>query len=60
MKKILASWLFFTALMLFLIAAAVTIPGWMDRFLGSTQSQITETADYLREEAQAVWAEFIP
>lgn len=60
MKRILTSWLFFTSLMLFLIVAALTLPQWLEHLLGSTQSQVTQAADYLKEEAQAVWAELIP
>ncbi len=60
MKKILTSWLFFTSLMLFLIAAAMTLPDFIDRLFGSTQVQVTQAADYLKEEAQSVWAEFTP
>lgn len=60
MKRILTSWLFFTSLMLFLIVAALTLPQWLDHLFGSTQSQVTQAADYLKEEAQAVWAELTP
>lgn len=60
MKKILTSWLFFTSLMLFLIAAAITLPDLIDRLFGSTQIQVSQAADYLKEEAQAVWAELTP
>lgn len=60
MKKILTSWLFFTSLMLFLLAAALTLPELMDRVFGDTEQQLTEAVDYLTSEAQAVWAEFVP
>ena len=60
MKKILTSWLFFTSLMLFLLAAAMTLPDLMDTLFGNTEQQLTEAVDYVTEEAQAVWAEFIP
>lgn len=60
MKRILTSWLFFTSLMLFLIVVALTLSQWLDHLFGSTQFQVTQAADYLKEEAQAVWAELIP
>lgn len=60
MKKILTSWLFFTSLMLFLIAAALTLPGIMDSLFGSTEEALTEAVDLVSQEAQAVWAEFVP
>lgn len=60
MKKILTSWLFFTSLMLFLIAAALTLPDLMDGLFGDTEAHLTEAVDYMTEEAQAVWAEFVP
>ncbi len=60
MKKIFTSWLFFTSLMLFLIAAALTLPGIMDSLFGSTEETLTEAVDLISHEAQAVWAEFVP
>lgn len=60
MKNIFTSWLFFTSLMLFLIAAALTFPGLMDSLFGETPNQMAEAAEYLTQEAQAVWAEFQP
>lgn len=60
MKNILKSWLFFTALLLFMMVAALTLPGLMDGLFGNTEQQLTEAVDYVTEEAQAVWAEFQP
>lgn len=60
MKQILTSWLFFTSLMLFLIAAAMTLPQLMDGLFGDTETQLRSAVDYMTEEAQAVWAEFVP
>lgn len=60
MRDTLKSWLFFTALTLFLLTAALTVPELGQRFFGSTGRQITAAADELGQQAQEVWAGLRP
>lgn len=60
MKNILKSWLFFTSLLLFLLAASLTLPELTDHLFGNTEQQLSEAVDLMSEEAKAVWAEFQP
>lgn len=60
MKKLLQGWIFYTALLLFLIAAALTLPELTRDFLGDTRQELTETVDQLTQEAMAVWGQRFP
>ncbi len=60
MKDTLKSWLFFTSLMLFLLTAALVVPELLDGLLGDTKAQIHQAVTNMEQEAQAVWAEFLP
>lgn len=60
MGKLLKSWLFFTALLLFLITAAVTLPELSDKLFGDTEQKLEATFADIGEEVQEVWAELVP
>ena len=60
MGDLLKSWIFFTALMLFLVAAAAVLPDLADRFFGGTEAQVEAVIGDMEQEAQAVWAELAP
>lgn len=60
MKKLLQGWIFYTALLLFLIAAALTLPELTHDFWGDTRQELTETVDQLTQEAVAVWGQRFP
>jgi len=60
MGKRLQSWFFFTALMLFLLAAAVSLPVIGARLFGSTQERMEAAVEEAGNRAQAVWAELRP
>ncbi len=57
MKNLLKSWIFFTSLLLLLLAAALTLPQLRKGFFGATEEKISEAVGYISEEAQAVFAE---
>ncbi len=56
MRKLLKSWLFFTSLMLLLLAAALVLPELGQGFLGATEEKLTEAMAYISKEVQTVWA----
>ncbi len=60
MKKLLQGWIFYTALLLFLIAAALTLPELTRDFLGDTRQELSKTVDQLTQEAVAVWGQRFP
>lgn len=60
MGNLLKSWVFFTALMIFLMVAATVLPDLAERFFGDTEEMVTTMVDDVEQEAQAVWAEFRP
>ncbi len=60
MGNLLKSWFFFTALLLFLLTAAVTLPKLGERFFGSTGQQLTQTVDHVEAQVQEVWAQLLP
>ena len=57
MKNLLKSWIFFTSLLLLLLAAALTLPQLGKGFFGATEEKLSEAVDYISEEAQAVFWE---
>lgn len=60
MGNLLKSWIFFTALMVFLIVAAAALPDLADRFFGGTEAQVEAVIADMEQKAQAVWAEWKP
>ena len=60
MGKLLRSWFFFTALLLFLLSAAVALPEMKSRLFGRTEQAVTETAGTMEQTARAVWARLLP
>lgn len=60
MGNLLKSWVFFTALMLFLMTAATIVPELAERFFGDTEEKVTAMVADVEQEAQAVWAELTP
>lgn len=60
MGNLLKSWLFFTALLLFFLAAAVALPELSDRLFGDTEQQLEAAFAGISDEVQEVWAEFAP
>ena len=54
------SWFFFTALLLFLLAASAAIPELGNRLFGRTEAQIQMTADYMESQVQQVWTQIKP
>lgn len=60
MGNLLKSWFFFTALLLFLLAAAVSLPELGHRFFGGTEQQLETAVDGMEAQAQEVWAQFQP
>lgn len=57
MKNLLKSWLFFTSLLLLLLAAALALPELGQGFFGATEEKLAEAAGYLSQEVQAVWTQ---
>ncbi len=60
MGELLKSWLFFTALLLFLVTAAVTLPELGAQLFGQTESRLETAVDDLEAQAQEVWAGLSP
>lgn len=60
MGNLLKSWFFFTALLLFLLAAAITLPELGNRLFGSTAEQLETAVDGMEQQAQEVWAQLRP
>lgn len=60
MGKVLRSWFFFTALLLFLLAASVTLPELKTKVFGETETGILETVDGLESQVRQAWAQFLP
>lgn len=60
MGNLLKSWLFFTALLVFLLTAAVTLPKLSDKFFGDTEQQLEAAVAGIGDEVQEVWAAFAP
>ena len=60
MGDLLKSWVFFTALMVFLMVAAAVLPDLADRFFGDTGQQVEAVFADMEQEVQAVWAELRP
>lgn len=56
MKNLLKSWLFFTSLMLFLIAFALVLPQLLDGLLGNTEQKLAEATQNAQSGVQAVFA----
>lgn len=56
LRRLLKSWLFFTSLMLLLLAAALALPELGQGFLGETEERLTEAMAYISQEVQTVWA----
>lgn len=60
MGKVFRSWFFFTALLLFLLAASVSLPKLKDRLFGETEARISESVDNMEGQVRAVWAQLMP
>ncbi len=60
MGKLLKSWLFYTALLIFLVSAAMTLPELGRQFFGDTGTQLETAVDHMESQAQAVWAQLRP
>lgn len=60
MGNLLKSWFFFTALLLFLLVAAVTLPKLGEQLFGSTGQQITNAVDHIETQVQEVWGQLLP
>lgn len=60
MKKLLQGWIFYTALLCFLLAAAITLPGLTSDFWGDTEQEITRAVDDISQKAVAVWGQSFP
>ncbi len=60
MKKLLQGWIFYTALLCFLLAASITLPGLIRDFWGETEQEITRAVDDLSQKAVAVWGQSFP
>ena len=60
MKKLLQGWIFYTALLCFLLAAAITLPGLARDFWGDTEQEITRAVDDCSQKAVAVWGQSFP
>ena len=60
MGKLLKSWAFFTALLILLLTAAVTLPKLSDRLFGDTEETVETAFSGLGQEAKAVWAALTP
>ena len=60
MGNLLKSWFFFTALLLFFLVAAITLPEIGERFFGNTGQQLEETVDGIETQVQEVWNQFRP
>ena len=58
MKKLLQGWVFYTAALLFLLSAALTLRGRAETLLG--QSGIPQAVDELTQRAVAVWERTAP
>lgn len=60
MKKLLQGWIFYTALLCFLLAAAITLPELTRDFWGDTEQEITQAVDDFSQKAVAVWGQSFP
>ena len=60
MKKLLLGWIFYTSLLLFLLAAALTLPDLCRNFFRNTDQAISRTVDRLDQKAAAVWGQYFP
>ena len=60
MKKLLQGWIFYTALLCFLLAAAITLPELTCDFGGDTEQEITRAVDDISKKAVAVWGQSFP
>lgn len=60
MGKLFKSWAFFTALLILLLTAAVTVPKLSDRLFGDTEHTVEAAFSELGQEARAVWASLAP
>ena len=60
MKKLLQGWIFYTALLCFLLAAAITLPDLTCDFWGDTEQEITRAVDDFSQKAVAVWGQSFP
>lgn len=60
MGKRMQSWFFFAALMLFLLAAAVSIPDLGERLFGATEQRLEDAAEQAEARIQTVWANLTP
>lgn len=60
MGKLLKSWAFFTALLILLLTAAVTVPKLSDKLFGDTEATVEAAFSGLSQEARAVWASLSP
>ena len=58
MKKLLQGWVFYTAVLLFLLSAALTLPDRAKTFLRKTD--IPQAADELTQRAVAAWEKTAP
>lgn len=58
MKKLLQGWIFYTALLLFLVALILTAPNLCRELFGNTDQAISQAADRLEEKAVAVWGQY--
>lgn len=60
MKKLIQGWIFYTAVLLFLVALLLTAPGLCHDFFGNTDQAITQAAAQLDQKAVAVWGQYFP
>lgn len=60
MGKLFKSWAFFTALLVLLLTAAVTLPKLSDKLFGNTEETVETAFSGLSQEARAVWASLTP
>ena len=60
MGNLFRSWFFFTALLLFLLTAAVSFPELRTHLFGHTEQALEQTVDNMEAQVQEVWARLNP
>ena len=60
MRKLIQSWLFFTALLLFLLISASILPTLSGRFFGATEMTLADAFARAEAETQQVWGSLVP
>ena len=60
MKKLFQGWVFYTAVLLFLMAALLTAPGLCRKFFGTTNQAISQAAAQLEDKAVTTWGQYFP